>query len=195
LLTAPYSAEPVGARPGIGDEGGRNVHFAFSAGRGRLTCILGRRADWRVAAQPRRARGRLAPGCADQPEFAASGKLPGLLVLLRWLLAVVGLWRLLRLAGHGLRVLLAGLRSLLVGLVGLILRGFAHGDPLGFEHRTFPARAWRTTVVWLASAELPEALSASGTTDQGRGESLLSASSTSARAEALAAAFSRWISR
>jgi hypothetical protein len=55
-----------------------------------------------------------------------------------------GLGRLLRLAGHGLRVLLAGLRGLLVGLVGPVLRGFANGDLLGMrapDATTAPARA------------------------------------------------------
>ena len=49
-----------------------------------------------------------------------------LLVLLRLLLAVLGLGRLLRKAALGLRVRLAGLRILLVGLVGPVLREFAH---------------------------------------------------------------------
>jgi len=70
---------------------------------------------------------RWRPATASHFRLAASGELSDLLVLLR-LLAVFGVGRLLRHAGYGVRVLLAGLRGLLVGLVRLVLRGFAHGD-------------------------------------------------------------------
>jgi len=43
LPVAPYTAGRVGVRAKeFGDEGGRHVHFAFSAGRARLACILER---------------------------------------------------------------------------------------------------------------------------------------------------------
>jgi hypothetical protein len=70
----------------------------------------------------------------------ASGGATRLLVLLR-LLAVLGCGRLLRHAGHGLRVLLAGLRGFLVGVVGPVLRGIAQGDLLGCGQPYYPTGA------------------------------------------------------
>ena len=66
-------------------------------------------------------------------------KLPGLLVPLRLLLAVLGLGRLPRLTGHGLRVRLAGLRGLLVGLVGPVLRDSLMAISSVAGHRVYPS--------------------------------------------------------
>src|SRR4051794_22814992 len=120
-------------------------------GTGPRSASAGRRADPRSGISARRCersvRLRVPPPQATPPQttmmcFAAPPltrisptpaceKLPRLLVLLGWLLAVLGLGRLLRIAGHRLGALLAGRRGLLVGLVGPVLRGFAHGELLG----------------------------------------------------------------
>src|SRR3954451_14080116 len=74
---------------------------------------------------------------ASQPATRRGPASCRLLVLLR-LLAVFGLGLLLRQTGHRVGVVLAGLRGLVGGFVGLVLRGFAHGDLLSRGRRGTP---------------------------------------------------------
>src|SRR4051794_8993080 len=84
-----------------------------------------------------------APVRAPPPRVSTDSRRSGsgrLLVLLGSLV-VLGVGRLLRHAGHGLGVLLAGLRGVLLGLVLLVLSVLAHGDlSLGIPGATPAAR-------------------------------------------------------